>query len=374
MPKSEMPNEQTWPTQPFPTNPPPFGRQSFTEKDISPYIEDPAERGQVSRPTFAPRATRGCSRRSGTSGYAMQIPGNNGGANFGGAAVDPARGMVFVVNKDWPALLKLNPAPPANPPEPADPSGLRYRSAFGFMITTQRPAGDRAAVEHAHGVRPERSARSSGRFRSATSKSSPRRASRTRAVTSRRWDRWPPPAGSCSPARATVRFVRSTSRPARCSGRGKRPTGIEGIPAVYEVNGKPVHRLLRGGDTGPSHTRAVLPAADAGDTAGRRPRGRRRRTCGERADSRSVRGVRVADVGAVRLSFSGNRLGGLKPATPIPSRSDLRRRGSRLIRPFSDVTSRARPAPPWWRRRDRRRCAGPSARRTAPCTPSLSRS
>jgi glucose dehydrogenase len=135
VPKSDMPNEELSPTQPFPTKPAPFGRQSFTEKDLSPYIDDPAERERFLTEIRNAR-NEGLFTPVGTDRYSMQIPGNNGGANFGGAAVDPVRGMVFVVNKDWPALLKLTPAPPANPPEPADPSGLRYRSAFGFMIAS----------------------------------------------------------------------------------------------------------------------------------------------------------------------------------------------------------------------------------------------
>src|SRR5215813_9788653 len=36
VPKSDMPGEETWPTQPFPTNPPPFVRQSFSMDDVSP--------------------------------------------------------------------------------------------------------------------------------------------------------------------------------------------------------------------------------------------------------------------------------------------------------------------------------------------------
>ena len=46
VPKSDVPGEQAWPTQPFPTAPPPFARQSFTEKDLSPYIDDPAEKAR----------------------------------------------------------------------------------------------------------------------------------------------------------------------------------------------------------------------------------------------------------------------------------------------------------------------------------------
>ena len=40
VPKSDAPGEQSWPTQPVPTKPPPFARQSFTAKDIDPYISD----------------------------------------------------------------------------------------------------------------------------------------------------------------------------------------------------------------------------------------------------------------------------------------------------------------------------------------------
>ena len=35
------------------------------------------------------------------------MPGNNGGANFQGAAVDPGHGILFVVSKDLPSMLKL---------------------------------------------------------------------------------------------------------------------------------------------------------------------------------------------------------------------------------------------------------------------------
>ena len=34
MPQSNTPGEETWPTQPFPTKPPAFDRQGFTEDDL----------------------------------------------------------------------------------------------------------------------------------------------------------------------------------------------------------------------------------------------------------------------------------------------------------------------------------------------------
>jgi quinoprotein glucose dehydrogenase len=56
------------------------------------------------------------------------MPGNNGGANWGGAAVDPSDGTLYVGSKDLPCLLKLAPAPESGPD--------RYTSGFGFMLTS----------------------------------------------------------------------------------------------------------------------------------------------------------------------------------------------------------------------------------------------
>ncbi len=40
VPQTDVPGEQTSKTQPFPTAPPPFARQSFTEQDINPYMPE----------------------------------------------------------------------------------------------------------------------------------------------------------------------------------------------------------------------------------------------------------------------------------------------------------------------------------------------
>jgi len=59
------------------------------------------------------------------------MPGNNGGANWGGAAVDPGRGILVVVSKDLPCILKLesdSSVPKGQPP--------RYVSGFGFLVSS----------------------------------------------------------------------------------------------------------------------------------------------------------------------------------------------------------------------------------------------
>lgn len=130
VPKTDMPGETTWPTQPFPTKPEPFARQSFTVDDLSPFLS-PADRAKFrdqilsarNEGLFTPPAARG----------AIQMPGNNGGANWGGAAVDPFQGTLVVVSKDLPCLLKLDKKMDEVPGLTAEE---RYESQFGFMIAS----------------------------------------------------------------------------------------------------------------------------------------------------------------------------------------------------------------------------------------------
>ena len=129
VPASDMPGEKAWAMQPFPTKPPPFARQTFTVDDLSPFLS-PQDRARFrdeilsarNEGLFTPPARRGT----------IQMPGNNGGANWGGAAVDPAQGILVVVSKDLPSLLKLE---PKGKPGTEDPE-VRYESGFGFMIAS----------------------------------------------------------------------------------------------------------------------------------------------------------------------------------------------------------------------------------------------
>src|SRR3984957_16743915 len=102
--KSDMPGEETWPTQPFPTQPPPFARQSFTAKDLSPFLE-PAERDQLTSEMLSAH-NEGLFTPPGL-GNTVEMPGNNGGVNWGGTTANPNTGDLYVVSKDLPAMLKL---------------------------------------------------------------------------------------------------------------------------------------------------------------------------------------------------------------------------------------------------------------------------
>ena len=132
VPQSDMPGEETSPTQPFPLKPPPFARQKFTADDLSPFLttEDRARfRDEIlsarNGGLYTPPGVRNT----------IQMPGNNGGANWGGAAVDPVQGSLFVVSKDLPAMLKLAKDPKQDAALAAS-SGERYYSGFGFMIAS----------------------------------------------------------------------------------------------------------------------------------------------------------------------------------------------------------------------------------------------
>lgn len=106
-PQSDVPGEETWPTQPFPLKPPPFARQTFFASDLSPFISDPQELARFRREMGAAR-NGGLFTAPSLTGT-IEMPGNSGGANWGSAAVDPFDGSLYVVSMDLPCLLKLEP-------------------------------------------------------------------------------------------------------------------------------------------------------------------------------------------------------------------------------------------------------------------------
>lgn len=106
VPKSDMPGEHASPTQPFPTAPPPFAVLKFTADDINPYILTPEERAHWKQVVdsarnegiFTPPSMRDT----------IQMPGNQGGSNWGTTSSNPTNGMVFVLGLNEPAILKMS--------------------------------------------------------------------------------------------------------------------------------------------------------------------------------------------------------------------------------------------------------------------------
>ena len=109
-PKSDMPRQIAWPTQPIPTVIPPFARQKFSPDEVDQYIADPKERDSIRAQVEAARS-QGIYTPPDTK-PTMEIPGNNGGANWGSTAIDPTNGTFYVLSKDAPSLLELATKPP----------------------------------------------------------------------------------------------------------------------------------------------------------------------------------------------------------------------------------------------------------------------
>ncbi|HTS61871.1 MAG TPA: PQQ-binding-like beta-propeller repeat protein [Candidatus Acidoferrales bacterium] len=103
VPKSDVPGEQAWPTQPFPTKPPPFTGQGVAIDDafdLTPELKAEAQaemRKFRLGPMFTPPSLEGTLSR----------PGNVGGANWGGGAWDPESGVLYVRSTNSPTVTRL---------------------------------------------------------------------------------------------------------------------------------------------------------------------------------------------------------------------------------------------------------------------------
>lgn len=98
---SPLEGEKLWPTQPIPTLPRPFIRQTFTEADINDLVPDSSY--QELRKTFLaskvgmfePLAPEGT----------IFYPGLDGGAEWGGPAVDPETAWIYINANEIPWLI-----------------------------------------------------------------------------------------------------------------------------------------------------------------------------------------------------------------------------------------------------------------------------
>jgi quinate dehydrogenase (quinone) len=305
--------EQVWPTQPFPTTPTPFARQSFTEQDISPYIDDPAEKARFLEDIRSAR-NEGMFTPIEGDRYTMQMPGNNGGSNFGSAAADPVRGIVYVVSKDWPSLLKLS--LPANA-QPQYDGSMPYTSGLGFMVTTQGmtaitpPWTSMTAIDVGTGTIkwhipvgevPELAAKGITDTGSQFPKVGP-------VVT----------AGGVIFTGTRDRKVRAFDvETGKVLWSFETPAGIEGMPAIYQVNGR--EYLVYCAAANPStHTHAPFYSATPGQAVRGGAAGGRGEEGDDAAGAAGGRGGRSAVAeGAAQAPAGGRRgRGGRGGGTPI---------------------------------------------------------
>lgn len=103
VPPSYLLGEEVWSTQPFPSKPLPFVRQHFSEAEITDISAESREfvlekvKGARMGPIYTPHGTEG----------AVQFPGTRGGAEWGGAAVDPEHGIMYVNANEIPLLISM---------------------------------------------------------------------------------------------------------------------------------------------------------------------------------------------------------------------------------------------------------------------------
>ena len=162
-----FPGSTSSPTQPIPTKPEPFSRQSFTVDDLNPHLLTDEQRAQ-----FRERILK--ARNDGPFtpiGFdeVVHMPGNQGGSNWGSTAGNPGDGRVYVIGFNVPTIIRL-----LKPGEtrPARAGGNAEEIVKDGLSDDRRirplPDDRQAALHDAHRLRSRTPARSRGRRGSAT--------------------------------------------------------------------------------------------------------------------------------------------------------------------------------------------------------------
>jgi quinoprotein glucose dehydrogenase len=141
VPASDLAGEQTSPTQPFPLAPEPFARQTITEADLADL--SPNARAAALR-RFRTLRWKGLYTPPSREG-SIVLPGFDGGGEWGGAAVDPETGIMYVNASDVPWIAAMREAKGATPPY--EFAGYeRWRDSSGFP-TIKPPWGTLTAID-----------------------------------------------------------------------------------------------------------------------------------------------------------------------------------------------------------------------------------
>jgi quinoprotein glucose dehydrogenase len=104
--ETDAPGEKLAPTQPFPTLPKPFARQTFTEADLNDLGPDSTVQELRARfktlragPMFLPPSRQ----------WTVVFPGLEGGGEWGGPAFDPTTGTLYINSSETPWLTRIAP-------------------------------------------------------------------------------------------------------------------------------------------------------------------------------------------------------------------------------------------------------------------------
>jgi quinoprotein glucose dehydrogenase len=132
VPQSDVPGEQTWPTQPFPTAPPPFTEQGASLEDafdatpeLKAAAQDEMKKYRLG-PLYTPPSMEGTLTR----------PGVWGGANWGGGGFDPETGMLYLKTVGLGGVFRIqkrDPNAPAQRPGEVDADYVNRGGPAWFM-------------------------------------------------------------------------------------------------------------------------------------------------------------------------------------------------------------------------------------------------
>jgi quinoprotein glucose dehydrogenase len=111
VPKSDVPGEESWPTQPFPSKPPALVRQHFNEIDITAVN---AESNRYCAEWFHSLESRGMYTPYGRK-QTLVVPGTLGGATWSGGSFDPESEYLFVNVNELGAVGAMEPQPAGAP-------------------------------------------------------------------------------------------------------------------------------------------------------------------------------------------------------------------------------------------------------------------
>lgn len=139
---THVPGEKLSPTQPFPTKPEPFSRQSFTVDDLDEHLLTPEERERFRQRILKAR-NEGPFTPIGFEDV-IHMPGNQGGSNWGSTAADPTNGRVYVIGFNVPTIIRLlkpGETRPARAGAPAEVvrEGYPVTDGFGLYPTIIKP-------------------------------------------------------------------------------------------------------------------------------------------------------------------------------------------------------------------------------------------
>ncbi|MEQ9437530.1 MAG: PQQ-binding-like beta-propeller repeat protein [Cyclobacteriaceae bacterium] len=134
VPGSDLLGESAWLTQPIPTKPPAFVRQSITEEELTPVSE---EANQFARNWLGKLRNEGIFTPPTTRG-SLQIPGTRGGAEWSGASFDPETGILYVNANELPNVITLKTVQDPLAGQQKDADGSRGQLASSEMTGKTR--------------------------------------------------------------------------------------------------------------------------------------------------------------------------------------------------------------------------------------------